>query len=87
MPQANNEIATSPGLPAILTENEAAGFLRLSIKTIQCWRLRRVGPKYVKQGRSIRYRMADLVAYQEANTVDPEALRTSVRKRLAAGRK
>lgn len=54
---------------ALLNEVQAAAFLNLSIRTLQAWRLKSVGPKIVQAGRAIRYRRKDLIAWIEANTV------------------
>lgn len=51
---------------ALLTERQAAGFLNLSVRTLQGWRLRGGGPVYVKCGRAVRYRRQDLRAYVDA---------------------
>lgn len=56
---------------ALLTEAEAADFLKLSIRTLQAWRLRIAGPAFVHVGRAIRYRRRDLISWIEANTVSP----------------
>jgi hypothetical protein len=56
---------------ALLTEAEAADFLRLSVRTLQAWRLRVAGPAFVQVGRAIRYRRRDLITWIEANTVSP----------------
>jgi predicted DNA-binding transcriptional regulator AlpA len=52
-------------LSAIVTEKEAARFLSMSFRTLQSWRSERKGPPYLKLGRSIRYRMSDLLAWTE----------------------
>jgi len=54
---------------ALLNEAQASDFLNLSIRTLQAWRGRSAGPRYVRTGRAIRYRRSDLVAWIEANTV------------------
>ncbi|KRQ14252.1 helix-turn-helix domain-containing protein [Bradyrhizobium manausense] len=51
----------------LLTEGEAARLRRQSVRTLQAERLRGVGCTYVKLGRSVRYRRADVLAYIEAN--------------------
>jgi len=56
---------------ALLTESEAADVLRVSVRTVQAWRLRVTGPAYVQVGRAIRYRRRDLIVWIEANTVSP----------------
>ncbi len=60
-------IASEPD--ALLTEIDAADFLRLSIRTLQAWRHQRCGPAFVRAGRAIRYRRDDLIAWIEANRV------------------
>lgn len=54
---------------ALVTEIDAADFLRLSVRTLQAWRHQRHGPAFVRAGRAIRYRRADLIAWIEANRV------------------
>ncbi len=55
---------------ALLTEIQAAEVLNLSIRTLQAWRVRGGGPRFVRlSGRAVRYRNADLAAYIEARTV------------------
>jgi Helix-turn-helix domain len=56
---------------ALLTEAEAADFLRLSVRTLQAWRIRIAGPAFVQVGRAVRYRRRDLIAWIDANTVSP----------------
>jgi hypothetical protein len=56
---------------ALLTEAEAADFLRLSVRTLQAWRIRIAGPAFVHVGRAVRYRRRDLITWIEANTVSP----------------
>lgn len=52
-----------------LTPDEAAEFLATTRKTLESWRHWGRGPTYLKQGRSVRYRMRDLLAFQERNVV------------------
>jgi predicted DNA-binding transcriptional regulator AlpA len=52
-----------------LTENQAADFLGLSVRTLQAWRVRGAGPRYVKIGRAVRYQRGELVSFQKAHTV------------------
>ena len=44
----------------MLTVLEAADYLRLSQRTLERLRVSGLGPKFVKCGRSIRYRQTDL---------------------------
>ena len=55
---------------AILTEVEAATFLKVKPQTLSAWRHRSVGPNFTRAGKCIRYRMADLLAYLDQQTVN-----------------
>jgi len=66
---------------ALLMEAEAADFLRLSVRTLQAWRLRIAGPAFVQVGRAVRYRRRDLIAWIEANTVSPSRVSSAVESR------
>lgn len=60
----------------LLTTAEVARFFRVSPWTLRDWRktAQRRGPKYVKIERHrVRYRLADLQAYLEEETVQPGA--------------
>lgn len=50
-----------------LDEHEAAEILSVKPRTLSDWRLRGVGPKFVKCGRRVTYRPDDLREYLEAN--------------------
>jgi hypothetical protein len=53
-------------------EFQTANFLSLSVKTLRNWRVKGVGPKFLKHGKKlVRYRHADLIAWLE------DQLRTS----------
>lgn len=56
--------------PALMTTAEAATFLSLSPRTLEAWRSKLVGPKYIKPpGTSaVRYRAADLEQWVEEST-------------------
>ena len=45
--------------------------LGVSQKTLPAWRSRRQGPPYVKCGRAVRYREADLEDFLESRRVVP----------------
>ncbi|NEX22166.1 helix-turn-helix domain-containing protein [Thiorhodococcus mannitoliphagus] len=47
----------------LLTEREAATELSLSIRTLQQWRVRGVGPSFLKLGRAVRYDADTLEAW------------------------
>ena len=53
----------------LLREQDAADLLNLSIRTLQSWRIRMVGPPFIQVGRAVRYRRRDLIAWIDANTI------------------
>jgi excisionase family DNA binding protein len=53
----------------LLTQDEAAELLRLSVRTVERLRVSGRGPKFLKAGKSVRYRECDLVAWVEARVV------------------
>ena len=56
---------------SLLTTRQAAEFLGLSPRTLECWRLTGAGPRYVKfaglRG-AVRYRLEDLEAWFASRT-------------------
>lgn len=44
----------------LMTEQEAAEFLNVQNRTLQSWRLRGGGPRFVKLSTMVRYRAVDL---------------------------
>lgn len=57
---------------ATYSEKETAAILGVKPATLQSWRWARRGPAYVKVGRLIRYRAADLAEYLEKNRQEVE---------------
>jgi hypothetical protein len=53
---------------ALLTEDEAADSLRISVRTLQAWRLKQAGPAFIRVGRAIRYRHGDIKDWIKLNT-------------------
>lgn len=51
----------------LMSEREAAEVLQISVRTLQAWRVKGGGPRYIKIGRSVRYRPCDLEAFVEGN--------------------
>ena len=55
---------------ALITEIEAAEFLSFAPRTLQNWRIRGGGPRFVRhRARTVRYRRKDLVAWLEERPV------------------
>ena len=55
----------------VVNEKVAAKLVGMSVKTLQNHRYLGLPPTYVKLGKSIRYRVADLQAYLDECTVMP----------------
>jgi predicted DNA-binding transcriptional regulator AlpA len=51
------------GLEPLLLPRDVAARLRVSEKTLTDWRSLGIGPKFLRLGRTIRYRAADVEAY------------------------
>lgn len=57
----------------LLTEKEAAAFLKLSPRTLQSWRYAKKGPQFVEySSRCKRYRLSVLKEFIAAKTSDTE---------------
>ncbi|MGV9794428.1 helix-turn-helix domain-containing protein [Gordonia sp. NPDC003422] len=56
----------------ILAVQAAASYLDVSRGTLDNWRSQGRGPAYVRQGRMIRYRRADLDAWMAQGVVRPQ---------------
>lgn len=56
-------------LRGALSSVDAADYVGLSPATLSTWRSRGKGPIYVKLGRSVVYRIADLDAFLEDNLI------------------
>jgi predicted DNA-binding transcriptional regulator AlpA len=56
---------------ALLTEAQASQLLSLSTRTLQAWRGQGRGPRFVRAGRAVRYRAADLMGWISEQTVSP----------------
>ncbi len=52
----------------LLSETEAAQRLKLSTRTLRNWRVTGQGPKFVKVGRLIRYKIVEIEEWIEMNT-------------------
>ena len=48
---------------SLLTSEQVAGMLNVKVGTLQGWRARGVGPRYMRLNRQIRYSLADVRAY------------------------
>ncbi|MDZ5441758.1 helix-turn-helix domain-containing protein [Micromonospora sp. 4G57] len=47
----------------LATPEEVAEYMRKPVRTLEQWRYRGKGPRFVKVGRDVRYRWEDVDAY------------------------
>lgn len=57
----------------VINETQAAEVLCRAVQTLRNDRHLRQGPPYFRLGRSIRYRVSDLMDYLDRHRIDPEA--------------
>ncbi len=51
----------------LINEEQASVTLKVSPRTLQAWRVRGCGPKFIKVGRSVRYRLKDVQTFVNEN--------------------
>lgn len=49
-----------------LTVRELAARERVEPQTVHKWNARRCGPPFIKMGRFVRYRLSDVIAWEES---------------------
>ncbi len=52
----------------LLTQKQVEQYLQLKASTLEQWRLAGKGPKFIRLGRSIRYRIEDIEDFVETLT-------------------
>ena len=60
----------SPPYSRILTDIEVAERLGVSRFTVRAWRLKGIGPRFLKMGRAVRYRTQDVDEYEQQALVE-----------------
>ena len=53
-------------IEALLNEHDVARITGLSVASVRRWRLLRQGPKYLKIGAAVRYRIEDIRAWLDS---------------------
>jgi excisionase family DNA binding protein len=71
LPEADKVLGGQSVESEILSEAEAAELLGVEVTTLANWRWRRMGPRFVKVGRRVRYRRADVDAWFADQVRDP----------------
>jgi predicted DNA-binding transcriptional regulator AlpA len=73
LPMQTSSFTTTTDPDELLTEAQAAQLLKLSIRTLQAWRFRATGPRFVRAGRAVRYRRRELNQWVELNSCQGHA--------------
>jgi hypothetical protein len=47
----------------LMDQEEVAEFLRISERTLEYYRCKNIGPRFIKIGKLVRYRKCDVIAY------------------------
>lgn len=66
----------------LLTEQEAADYLRRPVMTLRWWRQVERGPAWIKDGKRVLYSEAALEQYIDSNTHTPTVRATLEAKRV-----
>lgn len=59
------------GTDRLLTPEDVAHHLGIKIQTLYAWRMRSRGPRAIRVGKYLRYRLSDVSAWEEAQ-LDPK---------------
>lgn len=65
--------APGPAEERFLSTSDLARRWGVSVRTLEGWRLRRLGPPFVRLNRLIVYRLSDILAFEQAGRTDPRA--------------
>lgn len=64
---ARSASTQAAGATPLMTSQEVADYLRVPLQTLAAWRVKGVGPKASRVGKHLRYRLADVDMWLEAN--------------------
>jgi len=62
----------------LVDEIVAAEHLSINRRTLQNWRVRKQGPRFVKLGKAVRYWVSDLNRWANAQASSPDAYETRI---------
>ncbi len=73
---SSNQILAGESSKQLLTPIEAAKFLNVRPRTLENWRARRIGPRFIPYSRRcVRYRLDDLQAWLDSKAATVEEVR------------
>lgn len=59
--------------PELMTQPETAEYLRVAEHTLENWRYRKTGPRFIKAGGRVVYRRSDIDEWLDENTIGGDA--------------
>jgi len=68
LPESQDLSQTLRDRVGLVSEAQFAGMMNTSEYTLQYWRAHGTGPRFVKLGRAIYYRLKDIEAWMDVNT-------------------
>lgn len=75
MEQRQEPVGDNPIQHRLMSSAEVSAYLGISLNTLQKWRSRNIGPKYIKYGgansSAIRYDQDDVEKFRKAHTIHP----------------
>jgi len=69
-PTASRKLSTELEGLRHLDEYEVATLIGFAVASLRNWRFQGRGPSYVKMGRSVRYRLRDVLDWMESHRVE-----------------
>jgi hypothetical protein len=72
--QPRNDNPTTPAggnTSPLLDTQKAASYLNTTVATLANWRCKGIGPRYLKVGAKVLYRLSDIDRWLDANAVEP----------------
>lgn len=64
---ASKDDQSASGIPDLVNEQELASKLKVSRSWLRTMRVKGIGPEYFKLGASVRYSMADVLAWMNSS--------------------
>ena len=58
----------SDGGPQFLSPQELADYLNISVRSVYAWNHAQTGPRPIKVGKHVRYRLSDVETWLDSNT-------------------
>lgn len=68
----DEQVSDSIKSEVVVKDTGAAAILNQGVQTLRNQRHQGTGPPYIKFGRSIRYKVSDLMDYIDRHRIDPE---------------